>query len=1089
MGKTCRVISNDDIFNSLEELMHQHVATVLRTRFEMAKEAGTADRMLTFLIDRYKKHKNRQPEDRIFDNYKDARDYFLNTRQNYDLVNPPRKIVGSGSYAVYSYSGMQYANIISQLSEKLDEELSYYEEKTIEEIRTKQKEANEIFNDEGELYAPDGDIDYSVSIESQYDFVLKRKKEEMTNLDRLIALEKSKRNTENVEKLTKAKERLEEDIKKLIDTPNFSDIMNIASDDLEEINTILDKDMLSPQDLVIVKNKLEFWLSDKFRDAFFTSADKINEVPSYKAFLVKKGEFDRKRVQWEDLASAYMNSVIKDVTNNNYTVEELKIMKKQLLEINIGQGQMRDLSTDSNIFIQVIDTKMKEASEFARQEVLTFQKKLTEETEALIKRAGTNNPKKLYELFLQLDSKGNWSGGVVNRFSQKFFDARQAIQVTDWSDTEKVKAKYKWLKENTITFDPRKLFYEDYLEMEEGNRPALFDEESREAHIQELKRELGERGFANYFEKQKKVFEDFKERYNELKNTTEGTEEEVKAALDAWKKEWSPFYYLDKTTGANVSAGKFLGYNYIVSVPRRFKRDGEPTGWYDKNFDRIEADPDYLKYYEFLTDSLQKFKAYYPSDNELQTNYLPELRETQVLKQFFTNPLALKSNLYDFFIDQTAENEIFQDQTDSMGNLIRILPAHMMSNNMSKLSAIEKRILVDEAVKKIPDTTSVEFKALLQQMQYDAIQKKLKEKSFDLFKVLSAHAVTAETYKHKTRTEDFLRIAKDFVYNAERINVTANGQTSSSIMGFNTQKDGLRNLINAFDYAVDSWYGLNKNKKPGKLVAKDLESKKKIEDYEASLKQLKESEQDDETVKKIKAIEENIRSLQKIFITSNASDSVLKYIHIKSMGWNPFSAVTNLGFGFISNYTHAAGEQDFTSEELNKAYAYLLNNVFRATRAVNMKTAVKISQLMMEYGVVGDIREGTGSHAIKGIKEKFKILLPYEMTSRAEFVNQGSTFIAMMLNTKNIKDLANNDRTLFDAYTLDADNNLIWNEAEFGPQEAWQSLGKNKTAFKLKVEAVKKIIHGNYDPNSPVAIKKTALGRALMMFRNWVAEY
>jgi hypothetical protein len=1091
MGKTCRILSDDRVFNALETIVHQHVATVIRTRYDMAKEAGTHTRILTFLIDRYNKHKEKPFENRVFDNYKDAKDYFLETRQDYDLINPPRQIPSTNNYEVYSYSGKQYASIINGLTGILKEVLNEEETKFLEEDKLRRQAANEAFNDEGELYSPESDVDFSVSIESQYDFVLRRKKEEMTNLNRLIALEEARRNAENVEILTKAKEKLEEDIQKLADTPNFSDIMNIASSDLEDIDTILDKDVLSPQDLTIVQRKLEFWLSDRFKDAFFSSDDVINEAPNYKNFLAKKAQFARNRARWEDLASAYMNSVIKDVTNNNYTEAELMIMKKQLLEINIGQGQMRDLSTDSNIFIQVIDTKMKEASELARQEVLEFQKKLTIETEALIKRVGSNDPKKLYELFLQLDSKGNWSGNIVYRFSQSFFDSKQAIEVTDWSNVVQVKAMYKWLKDNTITFDPRKLFYEDYLEMEEGNHPIIFGEADREAHIAELKRHLGEKGFASYFENQKNVFRDFKARYNEVKENLEAspsTEEEIKDALEAWKKEWSPFYYLDKTTGSSTSAGKFLGYNYIVNVPRRFKSDGEVTGWYDKNFDKIEADPAYLRYYEFLTNSLQKFKVYYPSENKLQVNYLPELRETQILKQFFTNPLALKSNLYDFFIDQTAENEIFQDQTDSMGNLIRVLPAHMMSNAMSKLSAVEKRIIVDEAAKKIPNTNSVEFKTLLQKMQYDAIQKKLKEKSFDLFKVLSAHAVTAETFKHKTRTEDFLRIAKDFVYNAERINVTANGQASSSIMGFNTQKDGLRNLINAVDYAFDSWYGLDKNKKAGKLLAKDLESKKKIEAYEVDLKELESQPQDDETIKKIELLKENIRSLQKIFVTSNAADTVLKYIHIKSMGWNPFSAVTNLGFGFISNYTHAAGEQDFTSEELNKAYSYLLNNVFRSTRLVNMKTAVKISQLMMEYGVVGDIREGTNSHAIKGIREKFKVLLPYEMTSRAEFVNQGSTFIAMMLNTKNIKDLANKDRTLFEAYTLDADNNLIWNEAEFGPQEAWQSLGKSKTAFKLKVEAVKKIIHGNYDPNSPVAIKKTALGRALMMFRNWVAE-
>jgi hypothetical protein len=42
--------------------------------------------------------------------------------------------------------------------------------------------------------------------------------------------------------------------------------------------------------------------------------------------------------------------------------------------------------------------------------------------------------------------------------------------------------------------------------------------------------------------------------------------------------------------------------------------------------------------------------------------------------------------------------------------------------------------------------------------------------------------------------------------------------------------------------------------------------------------------------------------------------------------------------------------------------------------------------------------------------------------------------------------------------------------------------------IKLKAEQLKKQLHGNYDPNSPVAIKKNILGRAVMMFRSWIAE-
>ena len=59
MGKTCRILSDDRVFNALETLIHQHVATVIRTRYDIAKKAGTHDRILTFLIDRYNKHKDK----------------------------------------------------------------------------------------------------------------------------------------------------------------------------------------------------------------------------------------------------------------------------------------------------------------------------------------------------------------------------------------------------------------------------------------------------------------------------------------------------------------------------------------------------------------------------------------------------------------------------------------------------------------------------------------------------------------------------------------------------------------------------------------------------------------------------------------------------------------------------------------------------------------------------------------------------------------------------------------------------------------------------------------------------------------------
>jgi len=39
-----------------------------------------------------------------------------------------------------------------------------------------------------------------------------------------------------------------------------------------------------------------------------------------------------------------------------------------------------------------------------------------------------------------------------------------------------------------------------------------------------------------------------------------------------------------------------------------------------------------------------------------------------------------------------------------------------------------------------------------------------------------------------------------------------------------------------------------------------------------------------------------------------------------------------------------------------------------------------------------------------------------------------------------------------------------------------------------KIDQINKRIHGNYDPNSPIAIKKTLLGPLLMQFRSWLPE-
>lgn len=129
-----------------------------------------------YLIDKYNKHKDRPSFKRVFNNYNDANQYFLKVREQYDLVNPPRQIPNTNDYEVYSYSGKKYASIINNLIDIFNEVRTQEEIQFLKDDKARRMQANEAFNDEGELYAPASDIDYSISVESQYDFVLQRKK-------------------------------------------------------------------------------------------------------------------------------------------------------------------------------------------------------------------------------------------------------------------------------------------------------------------------------------------------------------------------------------------------------------------------------------------------------------------------------------------------------------------------------------------------------------------------------------------------------------------------------------------------------------------------------------------------------------------------------------------------------------------------------------------------------------------------------------------------------------------------------------------------------------------------------------------------
>ena len=299
MAKICRILSDDEVFEILSKEFsadNQTIPTRMMNQYKAGKTKGIYNKFSDYLIAKYRVNYNRKSVSKVFTTFEDAVRFYDNVMVDYPLAKSPEKIP-NGNYKVYIYSGKKISDVFNGMSESAKEIFNEEDRQRDLEIKKEfeklQKEANYGVNDEGDVL-PYSDVDFLLDTASQYQLLITRKTEELSDVNKTIASEKTKGNTSEVERLLKIKNEIEEAINKLNEGPSFSDIINIAQSDLEMIDEIFQKDNVSPQDLVTILNKFDFWLSDKIKDAFFDVDTILNESPNYLSYLEKQNEFDKK---------------------------------------------------------------------------------------------------------------------------------------------------------------------------------------------------------------------------------------------------------------------------------------------------------------------------------------------------------------------------------------------------------------------------------------------------------------------------------------------------------------------------------------------------------------------------------------------------------------------------------------------------------------------------------------------------------------------------------------------------------------------------------------------------------------------------
>jgi hypothetical protein len=258
-----------------------------------------------------------------------------------------------------------------------------------------------------------------------------------------------------------------------------------------------------------------------------------------------------------------------------------------------------------------------------------------------------------------------------------------------------------------------------------------------------------------------------------------------------------------------------------------------------------------------------------------------------------------------------------------------------------------------------------------------------------------------------------------------------------------------------------------------------------------------------------KELEERIKLIQgeaRYVTASKVGDTMINFQQLKSMSYNPFSAVSNLTFGYVATYIHARGFRadkdgfttgDYTRQQLQQAYNMMKGNIanswLKAFGYSHSDLSRKISALITRANAIEaliDTRFG-GSNLTENASNLKKFLDPTAAQKSGDWLTKGAVIVARALNTPVQVTVNGEVKTinLFEALNIEGE----WDADKYGENKEWSSknpseqVGWNKYLFRTR--KVMLLIFGNQDKNIPLSARSSVWGRLLGQFRlSWIPE-
>jgi hypothetical protein len=785
-----------------------------------------------------------------------------------------------------------------------------------------------------------------------------------------------------------------------------------------------------------------------------------------------------------EFSSNIMRSVFQSASQTGVTAQDFESMEDMLS----GEAQFLDISRakskvtqEAALTIQNTHRQYLEEGQDLLKEIKGFEDKVQE--------LASSRGLKKSDIYRQLIQEGaDW--GIINRYSPAFYKWRAGLRHKLNKEIEDFE---KNISDEKLRSASIKKSYERYwrfLDKKAGfiNVQILFDKDGNESpqaasvkYRQDMINEYGQAFTDQVIAEAKKKYqqyledkEDIFDMYDTQLEEDLMTAEEVEEAKSAWELENSPIEKL--TSRILVTNNKYLnlGEKYLVLVPHKNSTSVDGKSFFDQQYDKIQNDEQLREVHSQLQDFMRRFKSNLPYyvEAKLGDSFLAAIRK-ELLTSVADVPGYLKGaparvrNM----LTASSYEEFMQQQTEKE---IPILYTENPFEHIARPAA---------------GAPEESWKA------YEAKKKEqLKNYTTDLPRILELFGLMSLHYKNFSEARDAIELAEEVIKKVD--SDMRNGMKQINKNGkIVTVNASLKNTLAALEYTKDVLMfkrGKGLQGKMGEInIKRDKTATKKLKDLEKELQAVEEKfDKHEMTIPEYQEATNRLQTEIRKYETrrvyaSKVGDTLITWTQLKSLSYNPLSAINNLAFGLISATVHANGKQDFNWKDFRKGFSIMMNATGRSLGLAKVtgndsnmhKTAEKILNIMDRMNVMGELTDTEFSNSNLSQKRKGlrSAISPYQMLRTGDYFVKGLVMVAM-LHHETVK-VNGVDTPLW---------KLINQEGKYTTEEANQVPWE---VIRNKIIGVNKIIMGNFDKSSPMLAKKNILFRLMGQFRlSWFSE-